>query len=364
MPLMKALLTTDYGPPDSFRIERLPIPEPGPGQVQVRVRAASLNPADLLMAEGTVRDLVPLDFPHVPGTDFAGTATKIGRDVDGFAEGDEVFGFGAPPSFAAGVGIAAVTTGTMAEYAVFQVGGPYVARRPEGLSPELAAALPSTGMTGLAVIEAGEFRPGETVLVVGATGGIGSVIVPLLVKEKKADVIATTTSEDEGYVRHLGATDSIDYLGTDVVEEILRRHPGGVDAIVNLALHGEPLIQASTALRPGGRLLSTTPGSPEPSAFERDDITVTVVMGATNVPPGTFPAIAARALDGTLPDPVSRRYRFDEAGQAYRDLAAAKHTHGKFVVSAEPTAPTRPTLHSRRDSPPSSTPRSTDDRQP
>jgi len=146
MTLMKALLARDYGPPDTFSIEQLPIPEPGPGQVQVRVRAASLNPADLLMAAGTVREMVPLNFPHVPGTDFAGTVTKLGPDVDGFAEGEEVFGFGAPPSFAAGVGIAAVTTGAMAEYAAFQVDGPYVAVRPEGLSAELAAALPSTGM--------------------------------------------------------------------------------------------------------------------------------------------------------------------------------------------------------------------------
>jgi NADPH2:quinone reductase len=335
MTMMKALLATSYGPAETLRVERLPIPEPGPGQIQVRVRAASLNPADLLMAEGTVRDLVPLDFPHVLGTDFAGRVTKLGPDVDGFAVGEEVFGFGAPPSFARGVGITAVTTGTMAEYAVFQVGGPYVAVRPEGLSAELAAALPSTAMTGLAVLEAGEFRPDETVLVVGATGGIGSVIVPLLAKEKQTDVIATTTPEDEGYVRGLGATAVIDYLATDVVEETLRRHPGGVDAIVNLALKGEPLLQAGRALRPGGRLLSTTPGTPEQSAFARDDITVTVVMGTTGVPPGTFPAIAARALDGTLPDPISRRYRLDEAAQAYRDLAATEHTRGKFVVSAE-----------------------------
>jgi NADPH:quinone reductase len=141
---------------------------------------------------------------------------------------------------------------------------------------------------------------------------------------------------EPGYVRHLGATDVIDYLATDVVEETLDRHPGGVDAIVNLALQGEALIQASRALRPGGRLLSTTPGTPEPTTFARDDITVTVVMDTTSVPPGTFPAIAARALDGTLPDSISRRYRFDGAGQAYKDLAPAKHTRGKFVVSADP----------------------------
>jgi NADPH:quinone reductase-like Zn-dependent oxidoreductase len=110
--------------------------------------------------------------------------TGLGPEVDRFALGDEVFGFGAPPSYAVGVGIAAVTTGAMAEYAALHVGGPYVAVRPEALSADLAASLPSTGMTGLAVLDAGGFRPGETVLVVGATGGIGSVVVPLLVKER------------------------------------------------------------------------------------------------------------------------------------------------------------------------------------
>ena len=92
----------------------------------------------------------------------------------------------------------------------------------------------------------------------------------------------------------------------------------------------------STVNRPGPGRVSSRTHTPEQSAFARDDITVTVVMGTTGVPAGTFPAIAARALDGTLPDPISRRYRLDEAGQAYRDLAATEHMRGKFVVSTEP----------------------------
>lgn len=331
---MKALVATDYGTPDRFSLEELPIPEPGPGRLQVRVSQASLNPADLLMTEGTVRDLVPLDFPYVPGTDFAGTVTKLGPDVDGFAVGDAVFGFGAPPSFAAGVGIAAVTSGALAEYAVFQA-GPYIATLPKDLSAEVAAALPSTGMTGLAVVEAGGFQPGEKVLVIGAAGGIGSVVVPLLARQVTVEVTATATAEDSGYVRDLGARCVIDYLATDIVEETLRHHPGGVDAVVNLALSGEPLIRTARAIRPGGRLLSTTPGTPEPSAFSRDDLTVTVVMGTTSVRPDTLPIIAAHAIAGRLPDPISRRYRLADAAQAYQDLATG-HTRGKVVVSMEP----------------------------
>ncbi|MEV1175375.1 NADP-dependent oxidoreductase [Nonomuraea sp. NPDC049784] len=326
---MKALVARQYGPPDLFTIEDRPVPEPGPGWLQVRVRAASINPADLLMTDGTIREMVPLDFPYIPGTDFAGTVTKLGPGVDGFSVGEEVFGFGAPPSFAQGVGISAVTSGAMAEYAVFQAGA-YLARRPDGVSPEVAAALPSTGMTGLAVVEAGGFEPGEKVLVIGAGGGIGSVVVPLLAG--RVEIIATTTGEDENYVRKLGAGSLIDYLETDIAEETLRRHPGGVDAIINLALKGEPLIEAAKALRPGGRLLSTTPGSPQPSAFGRDDLTVTVVMGTLKVRNDTLPTIAARLLDGTLPDPISRRYGFDDAVRAFQDFAGMRH-RGKFVVS-------------------------------
>ncbi|MCF6473989.1 NADP-dependent oxidoreductase [Nonomuraea sp. MG754425] len=326
---MRALVAKQYGPPHLLALEDLPIPDPGPGRLQVRVRAAALNPADLLMMDGTVRDLVPLDFPYIPGTDFSGTVTALGKDVETFEVGEEVFGFGAPPSFAAGVGIPAITSGAMAEYAVFAAGD-FLARRPDGLSAETAAALPSTGMTGLAVIEEGQFQPGEKVLVIGAGGGIGSVVVPLLAD--RVDVIATASYEDEQYVRDLGAGEVIDYLEADTVDECLRRVPGGVDVIINLALKGDPLIEAARAIKPGGRLLSTTPGTPAPSAFGRDDLAVSVVMGTLKLTKNTLPAIATHALRGTLPDPVTRRYRLSEAALAYQDFAHT-HSRGKVVVT-------------------------------
>ncbi|MEV4116929.1 NADP-dependent oxidoreductase [Nonomuraea sp. NPDC049695] len=324
---MKALVVPGYGTPDSFTIEDLPIPEPGPGQLQVRVAAASLNPADLLMTAGTVREMVPLDFPFVPGTDVAGTVTKIGPGTHGFEVGEEVFGFGAPPSFAAGVGIPAVTSGALAEYATFQA-GPYLAKRPSKLSAITAAALPSTGMTGLAVIDRGLFQPHETVLVIGAPGGIGSVVVPLLARQ--CTVIATGIELDRDYVRGLGAVDVIDYRESDLIEEVRRRRPEGVDAVVNLALTGEAVIAATQILRPGGRLLSTTPGTPTHPA-------VTTVMGTTDLRPGTMDSLAAHVLDGTLPQPATRTYGLSDAARAYQDLAQ-EHTRGKLVVIVDPEA--------------------------
>ncbi|MFF4617387.1 MDR/zinc-dependent alcohol dehydrogenase-like family protein [Nonomuraea jabiensis] len=173
----------------------------------------------------------------------------------------------------------------MAEYAVVTVGD-YLAKQPDALSLE-ASALPGMGMTGLAVVEAGEFESGEKVLVIGAGGSLGSVVVPM--PTGRVEVIATAAGEDGNYVRMLGAGSSIDYLAADVTVESLCRHPGGVDTIINLALRGEPLIGAGRAIRPGGRLLSTTSGTPEQSEFGREDLSVTVVYRRAEGPEPHIP---------------------------------------------------------------------------
>jgi NADPH2:quinone reductase len=318
---MKALVAAGYGTPDTFAVRDLPIPEPGPGQLQVRVAAASLNPADLLMTAGVVRDMVPLDFPFVPGTDASGTVTKIGPDTHGFEVGQEILGFGAPPSFAAGVGITAVTSGALAEYATLQA-GPYLTRRPSTLSAVTAAALPSAGMTGMAILDRGRFQPHETVLVIGAPGGIGSIVVPLLAR--RCTVIATGTPPDRDYLLGLGASDVIDYRESELSEEVRRRHPHGVDAVVNLALTGDAVVTATRLLRPGGRLLSTTPGTPAHPA-------VTTVMGTIDLRAGTMDRLVGYVLDRALPEPATTTYTLEEAARAYHDLAH-QHTRGKLVV--------------------------------
>ncbi|MFI6734426.1 alcohol dehydrogenase catalytic domain-containing protein [Nonomuraea sp. NPDC050451] len=148
-------MAKQYGPP-VFPIDDHPVPEPGPVQLQVRARAAAINPADLLLADGTVRDLVPLDFPHIPGTDFAGTMTTPGpmwtaSRCSGSAPRRRTRRTWESPRS---------LRGAMAEYAVVTVGD-YLAKRPDALCPKMAPALPSMGMTGLPVVEADEFEPGE-----------------------------------------------------------------------------------------------------------------------------------------------------------------------------------------------------------
>jgi NADPH:quinone reductase len=170
-----------------------------------------------------------------------------------------VFGLGYPRAMA---GLAAqvtsppsLTTGTFAEYAVFEADTPGLAIRPAGLPPERAAALPTAGLTALPLLRAGGFRPGDVVLVTGATGGVGSMLVPMLAKAG-AHVIATACAADDSYVRGLGANETVDYRAGDTAGQTLRRHPAGVDAVINLALRGDALASAARTIRPAGRLLN------------------------------------------------------------------------------------------------------------
>ncbi|MGW9430387.1 NADP-dependent oxidoreductase [Streptomyces decoyicus] len=217
---MKAVVARNYGSPAVLAVEDLPIPRPGPGQIQVRVEAAALNGCDLDLLSDQMAGVAPLEFPHVPGSDFAGTVTEVGEGVTRFAVGDDVFGTGFPRATgrfsAAFCSPLSLTTGALAEYAVLDADTPALTHRPPTLDAERAAALPISGLTAMPLLRAGQIQPGETVLVVGATGGVGSVLVPLLAAAK-ANVIAAAGAADEHHVRRLGANEVIDYLTADVV---------------------------------------------------------------------------------------------------------------------------------------------------
>lgn len=325
---MRAVVAREYG--SVLSVEDMPVPRAGAGQIQIRVRAAALNPADLRSLSGAMKDLAPLTFPHVPGSDFAGTVTEVGVGVSRFAVGDEVFGVGLPRATEAMATMLStppsLTTGAMAEYAVFEADTPALTHRPPGLAPEHAATLPIPGLTAQAVVRAGQFSPGERVLVIGAAGGVGGATVPLLTTAR-LHVIATALPEDDDYVRGLGAAEVIDYRAADTVADTLRRYPDGVDAVVNLALPGPALVKVAEVIKPGGRLLNAAFPSPDPADF---DCAVETVF--SNARPGDLHQLAAQAMAGTLPSTISRRFSLEEAPSAYRELVHA-HVRGKFVVS-------------------------------
>ncbi len=311
---MKALVANDYGkPPSNLEVTDVPDPTPGPGQLLVRIEAAALNPFDLKLITGALREMVPVTFPHQIGMDGSGVVVGTGDGVSGLTNGDPVVGFfGATP-------------GTIAEYAVIDV-GPAVSRRPDGVDAVHAAAVPESGMTALTLWRAAGLQSGDSVLVIGATGGVGMFVVQFASAEG-AHVIATASGEDAAYVRGLGAAEVVDYKSIDVVEEALRMRPGGVDVVIDLIGMGEDILTSARAVREGGRVVSPRSG---PDELGRD--VSAVYIGSFVSKPGDLEGLLAQMTDGTLKVEVSLVYTLDEAPRAMADFAS-RHTRGKVAIT-------------------------------
>jgi NADPH:quinone reductase-like Zn-dependent oxidoreductase len=321
---VKAVVVTGYGPPEQYRVQELPEPRPGPGQIQVRIAAASINPADVRLPSGDFRDVAPLEFPHVPGNDFAGTVSQVGAGVTGYRVGDEIFGQAVPRALRAMAGATrpSLSTGSLAEYAVFEANTPFLAHRPGGLDIEQAAALPTIGLTARALMATAKVQPDETVLVVGATGGVGTALVPLLAGAK-ARVIATATAADSGILRALGADETIGYAASG--------YPADVDVAFNLTLPGDHLTEIAGAVRPGGRLLTITYPVPQQEWIGRDDVGLHFVLDMDGTY-GGMREVGDLAARGELPATIGRRYTLDQGAQACVDFLRL-HTTGKLVVT-------------------------------
>ncbi|MFI0937686.1 NADP-dependent oxidoreductase [Streptomyces sp. NPDC021020] len=320
---MRAVVATTYGPPEEFTVAEVPVPRPGPGQLQLRIAAAAVNPADVRLPGGEFGDAAPLEFPYVPGNDFAGTVTEVGAGVTAYRVGDEVFGLAVPRVLRAMAGKRpSVGTGSLAEYAVVEADTPMVAHRPPGLPADEAAALATAGVTALAVTATARVQPGERVLLVGATGGVGTALLPLLAAAG-AEVTATGTGADADLLRELGAHQVVGYGEAD--------YPAGVDVAVNAVLPGDHLSGLAAALRPGGRLVTITYPVPTPETVGRDDVETHFVLDM-DAELADMREVGDAAVRGALRATVGRRYGLDEGPRACADFVRL-HTTGKIVVT-------------------------------
>ncbi|MFI5557714.1 NADP-dependent oxidoreductase [Amycolatopsis japonica] len=213
---MRAITITQYGEPDVLQLTDAPVPEPGPGQVRVAVKAAGVNPIDWKIRSGAMAEVRPVDFPHILGLELAGVVDAVGEGA-GFAVGDEVFGWS--------------ETGTYAEYALAST----VIRKPAGLSWAEAAALPITGETALRVLGELEVKPGETVVIHGASGQVGRIATQAAVA-LGATVIGLAGASSLDEVKALGAV-PVQY-GDGWVPRVRSAAPDGVDAVFDAAGFG------------------------------------------------------------------------------------------------------------------------------
>ena len=307
---MRAVALTEFGA--APEVHDLDVPEPGQGEVRVRVRAASVNGFDLAVAGGYLKAMMEHRFPVVLGKDFAGTVDAVGPAVSGYTVGERVFGV---------VTKAYLGDGSFAEFVTVPV-AIGLAKLPESLTFTQGAALGLAGAAALSAIDACGPQTGQSVLVAGATGGVGTQVVQLAAKAG-AHVIATAhTDQERGYVSALGATEVVDYTG-DVADGVLAAHPQGVDAVVHLAGDPAPLLRA---VRDGGKFVSTLLGSPEQLLAQA----ATVVPVAASPTSDTLERLADNQATGHTSVNVQRVYTLEGAPGALADFAGG--TLGKLVI--------------------------------
>jgi NADPH:quinone reductase-like Zn-dependent oxidoreductase len=259
--------------------------------------------------------MVHVTFPYVPGMDGAGEVAELGNGVQGWQKGDAVLG-----QFVRG--------GTFGEFALISASDKRLARKPAALDFEHAAAIPEAGLTARTMVRTANLRAGQTVLLIGASGGIG-LFLTQLAKAEGARVIATGKAGDIEYLRALGADDVVDYTAGDTVAQIRQRYSDGVDVLFDVVNSGDALIRNAQVLRESGTLVSSLYG-PSQDAFPNGANVHYIQLTAQD---GDLEDLAQRAAGGKLRVEIGHRYDLSQAGQALADLVdPAKHTRGKLIV--------------------------------
>jgi len=224
---MKAIRVQEFGGPTVLKLDDVPDPKPGPGDVVVRVRAAGVNPVDMYMHTGSYARKPPL--PYTPGQDGAGEVESVGADVKDFKPGDRVY--------IAGVGATAAGAGTYAERALCVPS--QLHRLPARVTFAQGAALGVPYCTAYrALFQRAFARPGETVLVHGATGGVGIATVELAHARGLTVIGSGGTDKGLGVVREHGADVVVNHRDSNYADAIMKATGGrGVDLIVEMAAH-------------------------------------------------------------------------------------------------------------------------------
>ncbi|WP_229068404.1 NADP-dependent oxidoreductase [Actinoplanes sp. DH11] len=300
---MRAVRYTQFGGPEVLHVATdVPLPAPGPGQVRVRVAASVVHPVDLMVRSGRFPAPLPTTLPYVPGWDVAGTVDEVGPSVTTLAPGAEVLGFS--PWLR-------TTAGAHAEYVVVDAAA--LTAAPTGTPATEAATLPTNGLAAAQALDLLALPAGSSVLVSGAAGQVGGFLLALA---RAAGLRATGIAgdDDRAFVESLGAT-FVPRGGTV---------PGGFDAVVDLAVIGESLLDA---VRDGGGFVAASPPlRPEPVRGIR-------TLALEVEPDGARLADLVKLVDsGDLPLRVAAVYSFAEAAAAHERLAAGGVRGGVVLV--------------------------------
>ncbi|NUW31744.1 NADP-dependent oxidoreductase [Nonomuraea sp. SMC257] len=295
---MRKVHFTEFGGPDVLQLIDAEEPHAGPGQVRIAVRAAGVNPVDWRVREGQILKAHPIRLPAGVGLDASGVVDEIGEGVEGIDIGDRVFGEGAD---------------TYAEFAVLSAW----ARMPDGLSFEEAAGYPSVVETALRIIGQVGVQPGQTLLVSGASGGVGSAVLQIA-RDRGIAVIGTGGAANQDYLRSLGALATT--YGPGWVDRVRRLGP--VDAALDLA--GSGVIPELVELTGDPQKVVSIADLSAPQFGVR-------FSGEAGSVPEALAEAVALITRGKLHIPVDKTYTLAEAAKAHIDSRAG-HTRGRRVI--------------------------------
>ena len=306
-PMMKAVVAHQYGAPEVLKFEEIPRPEPKENEALVRVIASGVNPADPLTLSGKYAREFGTHLPLIPGYDIAGIVEKTGANITKLKIGEAVYGY---PTFGGGW----ADYVTVKEYEV--------AAKPKSLNFVEAAAVPMGALTAWqALVDTAHLHPGQTILIHGGSGGVGSFAVQIA-KARGARVIATASTANQDLLKQLGADAAIDYTKTrfeDVVKD--------VDAVLD-PVGKETLARSYGVVKKGGIVMSLA-ARPDPAEFQKRGIRG---AGISVHPDAADLAEIARLIDAGNIKPIVTQVLPLSNAIAAQEQAATHHTRGKVVL--------------------------------
>jgi NADPH:quinone reductase-like Zn-dependent oxidoreductase len=306
-PMMKAVVAHEYGAPEVLKFEEVPRPEPNDDEALVRVIASSVNPADPLTLSGKYAREFGTHLPLIPGYDIAGVVEKTGGSVTKLRVGDAVYGY---PNFGGG----------WADYVTVKESE--VAAKPKSLNFVESAAVPMGALTAWqALVDVAKLQPGQTVLIHGGSGGVGSFAIQIA-KARGARVIATASTANQDLLKQLGADVAVDYTKTKF-EDVAK----DVDAVLD-PVGKDTLAHSYGVVKKGGIVMSLV-ARPDPVELKKHEIHG---AGISVHPDAEDLAEIAQLIDaGKIKPMVTQVLPLSEAIAAQQQ-AATHHTRGKVVL--------------------------------
>ena len=305
--MSRAIMYTSFGGPDVLELQDLAEPHAGSDEVRVRVAAAGLNPMDWgISSKPDAAARFGITLPSGFGADFAGTIDEVGSKVKAFRIGDRVFG--------------GALARAVADYIVLKPSTEPLHHTPSDISDVIASALPVAGLTADAALSVIGVKSGDTVLIGGAAGGVGTFAVQLA-KLAGATVIGTGSEDSFDYLRTLGAF-PVTY-GPGLADRVRQLAPHGVDAAT--ALVGTETIDVALALGISPARISAIAAGPNPLGGVH-------ATGAAQASPGALDSITDAIRSGKLTVPIAATFPIERTREAVT-LQRGGHVHGKVVIT-------------------------------